>query len=97
MFLTVLKFGIGLLFGTSGLLGVFVVLFAFSEWVKKWWSRESEHGWQQSADGPVHLREMAAPDRLTIAHREKVLVMLRYPSEDGAGSESSNRSSWYVQ
>lgn len=97
MFLAGLKFGIGFLAGTSGLMAVMIGLVALAECVKKWWNSESERARQQRAKEAEFRREMIDRAERAIARREKVLFLLRYPSAAGERLESADGRTEYIQ
>lgn len=97
MFLAGLKFGIGFMIGTSGLLTVVIGLVALAEWLKNWWDGESERARQERAGKAELRREIVDQAELAIARREKVLFLLRYPSQAGQHTESPRRRTEYVQ
>jgi flagellar biosynthesis component FlhA len=97
MFLAGVMFSIGLLVGTSGTVAIVMGLVALAAWFKRWWVSKSEQARQQMADQAELRKEMLDQAGLTLTRSEKVLFLLRYPSQVDEHSDSSRRRTEYVQ
>jgi hypothetical protein len=97
MFLAGLKFGIGFFVGMSGTVAIVMGLVAMATWFKRWWVRESKRYRQEMTDEVELRKEMVERAEHTIARHEKVLFLLRYPSQAGQHTESFRRRTEYIQ
>ena len=97
MFLAGLMFGIGFLVGISGTVAIVMGLVALAMWFKRWWASESKRSRKGMTDEVELRKEMVERAEHTIARHEKVLFLLRYPSQVGQCTESPHRRTEYVQ
>ena len=97
MFLAGLMFGIGFLIGISGTVAIVMGLVALVEWFMRRWVSKSEQARQEMTERTEFRKQMVDRAEHTIAHHEKVLVLLRYPSWGSERTESARRRSEYIQ